>query len=374
MNNLWWNLPGPSAYLEKIKRDISQGKNVILLHPFGIGDELRRAVNATFSNSELLQWRSINLADQEDSDQPLTVIGNIFCSHRESYSIQKVIEKRLINGYVIWVEGFTPASWTQWQKFLFQYEHEIRSTLADSGLFCVALSAESIAGEFSEAVSLTIHRWQGVISSLDMSLFVSQLLCLKQQSTIRTKIHSSLCSELAGSDPELAQYLANLNLPALVKPKEALIAYAKNKNWSADILKEPCWENGFCDKIDDRTFIHSAALAATDGMNEIINRIWRAQVAVLFPYLEDLRLRFLPEIKKYIRLPLRTDYGEIKQYEDLEVGVIHYFIKQTNAPKILVQLFQHLKNIRHAIAHLEIVEAKAIEDLQYCVDKISSST
>ncbi len=365
MNILWWGLPGPQTFIDRVNSDLLQGSNVILYYPTGLSIELRRALKTKVSKTESISWRDIDLTEQENGERPLSLLSQYFCQHHNVYSVSSLIESKILFDYVIWVEGISNRYWTEWKEFISSYEHEIRSNPGNHGVFCLSLSAEQIRDELPQDVALRLHKWYGVSGSLDMSLFTAQILRNSGLTPLRYRLYTALCAELAGYDPVLAQHLASLDLGQLLNPMEKLLEYAINNRWDKVTTENPCWENGLMDSIDDRKFTHSAVLALNGDQIEINNRIWRAQVAVLFPYIEDLRQRLLPSIKRFIKLPIVTEYGDIiSQYEDMEVGRIHHHIRRTAISKQVVNLFECLKTIRHAIAHLESIPPSVIEDLE----------
>jgi hypothetical protein len=93
---------------------------------------------------------------------------------------------------------------------------------------------------------------------------------------------------------------------------------------------------------------------------EVKRRVWRGQVAVLYPFIEEQRVKIVPQVRGYLRLPVETTYGRVDDPEDLEVGQLLYFLRGKNIHARLWRLLSILTDMRHALAHLEPVPLRSL--------------
>jgi hypothetical protein len=110
--------------------------------------------------------------------------------------------------------------------------------------------------------------------------------------------------------------------------------------------------------VNGEDVVHSVALAIRNDDAELRRRIWKAEVAVLYPFLEERRLHLLPRLRPYLRLPVETTYGPVEDVYDLELGQLVHFLRGRNLPRELWRLLNVLTDMRHALAHLRPVPAE----------------
>ncbi len=102
------------------------------------------------------------------------------------------------------------------------------------------------------------------------------------------------------------------------------------------------------------SFVHSAFLAQNGDENrELARRMWRAQLATLFPLIEEQRIRLIEEVQQMLTLPMETEYATLETALDLEIHQIAYQLRQHCPRPSQYQRAKKLANMRNALAHLE---------------------
>ena len=106
-------------------------------------------------------------------------------------------------------------------------------------------------------------------------------------------------------------------------------------------------------------------VAVLGDKKELQRRIWRGQVRVLLPYVEERRCQLLHQYQGIIKTPHTTIYGEvINDALQLEIGHIHYQFKNNRQIDYdTLDLTRTLLQIRNALSHLDIVELREIKGL-----------
>jgi hypothetical protein len=82
--------------------------------------------------------------------------------------------------------------------------------------------------------------------------------------------------------------------------------------------------------------------------------LWRGQVGVLLPLIEEERQSLLTALAGQLCVPWRTDWGEITDLYDLEIG--HIYAQMANGcvttDREVRRRVRCLKEIRNELAHL----------------------
>src|SRR5258708_7178068 len=94
------------------------------------------------------------------------------------------------------------------------------------------------------------HQWRGHVRRLDMNLYLAHLLEDRSLPPLLAAVVQAIGAELVGSDPALAQVLADANIASLLTPVSLLMEIARQRGWSATTARKPTWEAGMIDHID----------------------------------------------------------------------------------------------------------------------------
>ncbi len=363
MDEHWWQLPGPARFLQGVAQDLSGGKNVLLALPALVPDGLREALAGQVRRNELLTWREAP-ARLADCGLAMLVdrLHEQFAPPENRGAVLSAVTlaaaPRFV-GMVIWVEGMDAAAWPVWREFLGQYQHACNSRSEWSrGLFCVPL-AGSLAAEASPDVALTVRRWRGVVGPLDLGLDLARQMDGRAENPLHRKLRLALAVELAGPDAALARELAGLDLLTLIEPGDTLLRLAARRGWAGNGRK-PAWEAGTVDDFDGAEWVHAALQASQGDIAAVRRRVWRAEVGVLYPFLEEQRLRLVPQVRPYLRLPVETSYGTVREATDLELGQLVHFLHGRKVPPPLWRVLTRLRDMRHELAHLRPVPADCL--------------
>ena len=360
MDAHWWELPGPAAFLRAAWEDVRGGKNVVLTLPAIAPVGLRDGLAALVRQAELWAWRDFPAGDGPCS--PAILVEQL---HQRLappkaaglvVSVDTLAADARLADTVIWVEGMTAACWPAWRAFLGQYERACQMCPEQGrGLFCVPLTGEVARQVPEAAVALSVRRWWGVVGEVDLLLDLSLRADGRPMPPLHRRLALAVACELSGTDAALARALAGLGLRQLLEPQEFLRAEAARRGWNAARARQPTWEDGLVDGVNGEDVVHSVALVIRGDDAELRRRIWQAEVAVLYPFLEEQRLRLLPRLRPYLRLPVETAYGRVDDIYDLELGQLVHFLRGRNLARELWRLLNLLTDMRHALAHLRPV-------------------
>lgn len=165
--------------------------------------------------------------------------------------------------------------------------------------------------------------------------------------SIEEDIRVHVCSELALWDFDLCRYLLNFSLEQLLDPTDLLKRYAVEKQGAAENPGQIGNNNSSKPKK-----VSAVDLALNGNREELNRRIWRGQVQVLFPLIEDQRYKLIQHLQSTCPSVLRNaenDDGVI------EIGPLHRcMLRERKCAPYLVNLARRLRNIRNDVAHLKV--------------------
>lgn len=370
MHSLFWQLGGPSRFVERVADELREGKNVVICLPEHTPRGLAGAVREVMGDGCGCPWHVMSL-DGESSSYPAQwlagrVVSNIPASTVLNASV--LANDDAFAGRVIWLQDVGMKDWPAWQDFLAEYSHACRAkSLIERTILCVAVAGRAATCPPAEDICLACHTWRGVVDSLDMVLYCSNLLRDRNLPIIRKRVLIAVVAGLALWDPAVAEELASAEINAVLEPGAILNDIGCRRGWTPEVTLDgqEGWCLGLTDTIDGEEKTHSAALSFRDPSDEIRRRIWSAEVGVLFPYVEEQRQAILRRLAGLLRVPFETRFGEIiTDWRDLEIGHIESQIATNGIPvaRETRRMLRQLREIRNCLAHQEVVPKDLLLD------------
>jgi len=369
MRDFWWSLPGPSSYVERIVGGLSDGQNSIVIIPKNETRGLRAAIQEKLEEIRLFTSINFDYINQTGLP-PARYIHEIYEDDLDSTRVlnaKSLAELDSFCGKTVWIENVDINELHIWYDFLRQYQHACQCHEAyNRGTICLLVSQGTALGLPTQDVALTLHFWNGVVGRVDISTYIESVNKYTDSSHFLRRLKTAIVTELALSDIKLAIDLSAYSLKVLIdNPQIALLGddiYKIRTNYStesADI------ENNMMLSIDGTMLKHSSVLALEGNFDEIKRRVWAAQIAVLFPALEQARIRLLnDDVNGFLSLPFSNGYEEINELFGLELGHIWFQIKCQTVPSTLKTLVYNLRKMRISLAHLTPVEYELISNPQ----------
>jgi hypothetical protein len=361
---IWWSLPGPSAFVNAVIDDLREGKSVFLLlpaySPGRLSVSLKHALNDDFA------W----LSSTVDSDAtPINFLYDLPVPETDPGQLRSprtLVSKDSFQGYVIWLEGLSAKNWPAWSEFFMEYERA-RSAVppARRTHFLVPLIGVKDALEIPQAIGISAQTWDGWLRPSDMR-FYSYLRAAERRNPLETELTFALVAELAGWDPELSEWLAPLTLEQLTNPLEQLSAFARKRKWnshSGDTTLRG-WCLGVCQTVRGKVTPHTSILAISSQPSDIDRIVWRAEIGVLMPYIEEQRQDLLNRYRTSLWVPFTTKNNElIEDVFNLEIGHIEYQLAASGVKREEVSWASVLKRSRNSLSHLEPVDTELLKSI-----------
>jgi hypothetical protein len=360
MRSSFWSLPGPSQFVHEIHSEVRQGVNVIVMLPLhtpdGLGVELERQVK----DDETLFWRSLRLGPgEEDGGDPFRGLSRLVAIEALRPELGELA--RAFAGSVVLIEAMPEAELHAWEGFLPRFAAAGRSLPPGEAGTLVLVIPPAPGGyglQPTQDPALSVVRWQGQTSRVDSQLCLADEPCLSRGHSLEHELRLAVAMELAGYDLALAARLMDLPLKSLLDPVPTLQQVAQERAWTSCGC-DP-WAEGREGHWNGRQFLHSAAAVAEGKRSLVEQRVWKAELSLLFPEIERLRLELLDSVRPALRVPMATPYGTIERIDDLEIGQIDYQIQHSSLAPGLRRKIHHLAEMRRSLAHTELVK---IDDL-----------
>lgn len=362
MSLQWWQLPGPRQFVENLIEDLREGWNLIVCLPPHAPGNLRSAVRETWHTVDEARFRTIDLRDFEELEQnPLELLYYHFLPGTkapELRTIEELLSAEELAYKIIWLNGLKQENHQPWEKFLKKYRDLSRKSDAPQShaVFVLTFENDLAVSPPAEDLGLVVHRWRDIISELDALLYAASLRSNTRESPLQRRLSVNLMANLALWDLDLNERLADESFANLCAPQEFLKNFAAERNWHTDI--SPKWELGTADEIDGKCQPHSALPASHE--KHLPQRIWRAQVAVLFPYVEECRQELIKGYSNHLPTWLKS-YGarnslgefiyEVSDLHELEIGNLAHLFKNAKVNPGGIKI-EDLRHIRNELAHL----------------------
>jgi hypothetical protein len=366
--SLFWQLPEPARYLRAIVEDLRAGSNVVLAIPDHAPNGYVAALGTALSTVNLPPLQEI----QPNGSAPITTIHEFLtlgpCP--PSATVFDLCDNEDFRRRLIHVQPFTPGSWPAWSSFLLEYEDACRQLeLADRTLFLVTISGELAVTAPTPANLLRVHPWLDRMDGLNIRLHAANLLPASIQISWQRQLAVATLAELALWDPEVVAAGASLPLAEILSPEPWLNRIAVARGWSPSenpCLPEARWR-GLREPFEGRFRTHSAWIALTGRSEALFQRLWTAQVAALFPFLERHRRGLLHCYGKMFKIPWPTKFGQIDQLKDLELNHIadQFRPHSYGGLRDVFRFVCWLRDIRNELAHLNSVPSSLLLDPRY---------
>ena len=282
-----------------------------------------------------------------------------------------------VEQHLFCVRQVKARDWPDWEELLVRFSESQRSE-DEFKRNVMLLHLEH--GEFSEPVgaqfdACSLHDH---LVGDDAYFAASRLIKGGASRTLKDEIRIHIAAELALWDFDLCRFLCDATIEELVNPSDLLLRYADNRkdgNQSPDKMFEPAWSSTFRNR---KSPVHSVLVAQARNTVELTRRVWRGQVQVLFPLIEEQRCLLVDQLKK--RAPAVLRKGEELRFQlieqnrqrlpavlgnsadpdgPIEVGLLHHaMVLVQKYPSDLKKCAWRLMTMRNKLAHLEVCHSR----------------
>lgn len=347
-------LPGPDQFLSRLEEDLAEGKSVVLKTPENLPILFACLLNDRLKNR--VNWKTLYVVDES----PLACIRrNLPVPDDADLSTpERLYQLPVFANYILQLENIPSGRLSDWTVFLCEFAHASRQRKEyERTAFFIHVTGDDY-WDVPEDLLLVKRRWDDVIGEADALLLAHQLNRSGNSSSILTRIKVALCVELSQGDIELCRHLGSCALSELLNPLQLLAQFGLERRWDSIDLEGASsrrWRMGIEQTYCGSRQTHLAWQALRGNAKLVDLAVWRAELKVLFPFIEEKRHAFIQRCSntKYLKVPHTRQYGEeIHNFEDLEWGDIKAQFDQRNAISPQLRNFvRAMWTIRCNLAH-----------------------
>jgi len=361
----YYELPGPSAFLDCIEQDIQEeGRSVILdmgcFAPHGWSEALNERLGDDW------YWKEINLS----GSSPVEALtqGMQKPKERGVAGVDDIYAFKGFGRQIFIVKSPDDTTTKVWLNFLLEFADITRRQPLPSRSVILLLVPPDFRGRMPENVMIRQYSFEGVVSPVDMLINANQQISDTQKSVVLRNLRIQLCMELSLWDFELCNELSSCSLSELIEPIDRLKRYAEKVGFQELVSEgdnDRLIKAGARGQFEGEERFHSAILALIDGDPRTINRrVWRAQLRVLYPFVEECRQNILDQYASFIKLPHTRKYGEkVESLQEMEIGDIKVNLDQNlQQHRRLKNFIRNLWKIRKALAHQDVVPPRNLAE------------
>ena len=342
--NCWWNeVPNAIRFLEEIVTELGDGKNTLLEMPEKLPWPADFYDQFEYCLERLGINRNLKYIEDEPDQPPGNILKGIFCKPERRAQFRPNIgyaaflanpQGSTLPGSVVYVKDLKGERIGAWLQFVHEYT---MATEEQSASFLLETT-----DHFPNAAALTVHSYAGTINKFDTYAFYMLRASSFSGSLDLRRYLAELAFALCENDAEMGG-------ACLDQSREFMAAPIKR-------LGDVC---GQYQRSDGSPF------EMPNPHNALVKAIWRAQIRLIFPILEDFRQDFVSRHRKDIELclPVRNSLGElIHDPDEVELGTLSMLAGKRSFV-LTAKDFDKLtlyKDARNKLAHLEPMDPEML--------------
>jgi hypothetical protein len=347
----FWQIPGPRRFFERISDAVLDGRIVFVHIPNNAPSGLIAAI-----------LTQLGYCDQ---------VGEIQGPIREYLEAQvpdemKARARRVdldflsarLAGRMYWLEASQVDSARRLRDELTKFGEIARAKVhGEYPSFIVLLMGEAAAERPTGAQTVVADVcWDGYVEPVDMLMYATYSVDGRKE--WKRRLFARIASEVACYDPMVVDLLCELPEEQVCRPEGALQALGRTRGWDLPAK----WGDGSSAEVNGVEVVHSGHPSCT----AIAHRVWRAQIAELFPVLEMRRFEIVELFAPYLCVPDAAERTFVNTLQDLEFTDV---IRQLSAlpfgsvvERTEIATLKKWRDIRNKLAHGEVVDLAYLDD------------
>lgn len=335
MDRIWWDkVPNVAGFVQEIADSVISEKSIVLVLPEHI------------PWPETFQSLVVDKISTEISDKSISYIDCPGCD-AGSYLLQEFCkeEKRLeyhsnksyaqflaesddivLNEKILWVRDLSAEKFKQWSDFVSEYQ-KIAKHAHSLPVFILEIHEDYLGRTAKSGLKKLMYNTR--IDEFDTYAFLTMAVSKTTEERHLKHYFALLVAELCGRDVEISAVCIKYGIMLLKNPSQ--------------VLKQALHERGDCSVVPCSN-------------NDINKRIWKAQLKILFPCIEDYREKFLQHYRESHLKSANYD-------EDMEIGSL-YFYAQNGTLEVNrkeCSELKLLKEARNTLAHLDVLTFEDVD-------------
>ena len=271
------------------------------------------------------------------------------------------------------VRSVRQQTWPAWRRFMDDYHWYVagaRLRIADVSRFLVVARAINPEQAPPRVVTIKHVRYQGYVSLSDTERYCQRLLAGSGQSIIERQVSASVIAHVALWDKDIAERLCGRVLSDILNPIDFLQRLAVARKWRSD--QPSGWCSGTEHEVEDENCVSSAFLVSCEEYAEVKQRIWRAQLKVLFPFIEQQRNIFIDLVRQHLTfVPPQTQFAEMEFLALQHLIRNHLPQGAEDTYSVFLQIASAFGEVRNYLAHRKPAPEEALHLLFGAVETMN---
>ena len=340
-----WDLPGAKRFVDSICNPLRGGSSVVVVFPGSVPDGFETAVTANLGDI-------LDIGKLTCTASPLSDLAQRYATNPDHITcLPELCDDPGFQGRLVKLHRLDANTWPPWREFLKRYAEASRlQPLLGRSLFLVLLSGFPPPEPPPADIALTVNAWDGVLDDIDLILFASERLRVREEDALVRSLLATTVARVAAWDFDTAAALVAEDNGTIMDPLEVLRATAADKCWTEDTPLD--WRIGTASKAG---VAHPARAALAKAHAELDRRLWSAQLSVLLPWIEVRRHSTVADNLYEVKRHMRADGDGQGDPFALELGDLARLFDRRGADRQVRKTVRRLRNVRNKLAHRRCV-------------------
>lgn len=350
MDFVWWEkITNAAHFLNLIVERIQEGCSVMLQLPATIP---WYTTMHDMVSDEITRQNSIRALQSitDEGEDPGYYLFQRYCKrekraqYRPGIGYAKFLacsDEIALNNYILWITDVSKEQANKWYEFIQSYNKE----LGKERRGCTFLIETRSDQMFREQGRLKTVIYKKEIEYYDNYLFNMLAAGSLKESVVFKQYLAEAVTLLIPDDVELSAECIRRGRAFLENPIETLTEIMESELRSD--------QTSFSFVVNEK---------------QLFERLWEAQIKVVFPVIEKQRNSIINRYRKDIEsiLPVTGAYGEIAyEAEEVEIGILSHLVTQG---KLQVsyedsKIISRLRNARNVLAHIKALPQKEVDEI-----------
>lgn len=354
MERIWWEqITNANRFVSLIVNSILEEKSSVLA--------LSQLTPWRNTMRELVEHRV--LSEKSDTsldllDSPQNDVGGFmlhkYCkadkrlSYRPNKSYAQFLAESddiVLNSRIVWIQNISAKIFWEWVKFVSEYHLSMRRDISPA-VFILEMNDDFMGKNAKKSVN-------NIVYEKEMNYFDTYAFCILAASGLSSQTYlknywAELLSNLCGIDIELSTKCLEKTNNFLENPYQVLTDIVEKERRSDGTL--------FSFSLDE---------------DYLTKRVWKTQIKIVFPIIEDYREIFVNKYREQITklLPIKSSHGEdCTEAEEVEIGTLNYMVA---TGQLMVDQNTHdelykFKEARNTLAHVKPLSLAIVTDILGC--------
>jgi hypothetical protein len=290
-----FDLPGPRAFAEKAATNLGSGRNSIIYTPSRFCEGLFHSIEARVGETHT--WRE-GIQELDTATSPLDSLEALYLPgifEARKATVSDIAGCNAIRGVIHCIHPASDEVSSAWIKFLAIYDDACRAQPQyDRPLFCLDARRSNLTPNAKESICLGIHEWRSIISPNDQRFFAESVDDFHVERGVLRRLVIETAVQLSCWDIQLCWKLLIRGIDLALDPMR-MLAEVSGDAGKTEINENCQFAEGLIEEFEERICRHISIDFPADRQ-EVCMRIWRAQLVILMPFLEEERIRIVDEI------------------------------------------------------------------------------